>query len=89
MAGGKIDLQQLQAILERFDRDLKAWDTKTFRKKIKAHELLPEVTDDEATRLLRISALQAIHNAKAYCVDFDRLTASQQMALSNWCTRWE
>ena len=77
-----LDLQQLQAILERFDRDLKAWQKKTFRKKIKAHELPPEVTDDEATRLLRISALQAIHNAKAYCVDFDRLTASQQMALS-------
>ena len=40
------------------------------------------MTDEEATRLLRISAIQAIYNAKAYCRGFDQLTASQQMALS-------
>ncbi len=32
--------------------------------------------------LLRISAIQAIYNAKAYCRNFDQLTAPQQMALS-------
>ena len=41
-----------------------------------------QLTDEEATRLLRISAIQAIYNARAYCRGFDRLTASQQMALS-------
>jgi hypothetical protein len=32
--------------------------------------------------LLRISAIQAVYNARAYCRGFDRLTAPQQMALS-------
>ena len=31
---------------------------------------------------MRISAIQAVYNAKAYCRCFDRLTTSQQMALS-------
>jgi len=33
-------------------------------------------------QLLRVSAQQAIHNARAYCRDYDQLTAAQQMALS-------
>jgi len=41
-----------------------------------------ELTEEEGTRLLRISALQAIHNAKTYCDDFDQPTSPQQMALS-------
>jgi len=44
--------------------------------------LEPEITDEEATQLLRISVIQAIYNAQAYCRGFDRLTASQQMAMS-------
>ena len=31
---------------------------------------------------MRISTIQAIHNARAYCREFDQLTAAQQMALS-------
>jgi len=77
-----LDLEQLKHILDRFYLRLKVWNTKKFRRKIKTHELPSELTDEEATRLLRISALQAIHNAKAYCVHFDQLNASQQMALS-------
>jgi hypothetical protein len=46
------------------------------------HALAPEVSDEEATRLLRISAIQAVYNAKAYCRNFDQLTGPQQMALS-------
>jgi hypothetical protein len=42
----------------------------------------PELTEGEATRVLRISVVQAVHNARAYRRDFDQLTASQQMALS-------
>src|ERR1700716_278963 len=56
--------------------------SKEFRQKIRAHELPPQLTEEEGTRLLRISVLQAIHNARAYCDDFDHLTASQQMAMS-------
>jgi hypothetical protein len=77
-----LDSERLQIILEQFDRDLNAWKKKNFRRKIRTHQLSPEVTDEEATRLLQISVLQAVHNARAYCREFDQLTASQQMALS-------
>ena len=58
------------------------WSAKTYRRKIVHHTLTPQLTEEEATQLLRISALQAIYNARAYCQGFDRLTGSQQMALS-------
>jgi hypothetical protein len=77
-----LDLGRLQSILEQFDRDMRTWQKKKFRKKIRTHQLTPEITEQEATNLLRISTLEAIHNARAYCDDFDHLTASQQMALS-------
>jgi hypothetical protein len=77
-----LDLARLQSILDQFDRDMRAWKKKKFRKKIRTHQLTPEITEQEATNLLRISTLEAIHNARAYCDDFDHLTASQQMALS-------
>ena len=77
-----LDSARLQSILAQFDRDLKTWKKEKFRRKIRAHELAPEITEEEATRLLRISTLQAIYNSRAYCDDFDQLTASQQMALS-------
>ncbi len=74
--------QQLNSMLEEFDRELDAWNKAKFRKKIRTHSLFPEISEDDATRLLRISAIQAIHNARAYCRDFDQLTGPQQMALS-------
>jgi hypothetical protein len=77
-----LDLARLQSILDQFDCDMSAWKKKNFRKKIRTHQLTPEITEQEATNLLRISTLEAIQNARAYCDDFDHLTASQQMALS-------
>lgn len=77
-----LDMKQLQNILDQFDRELKAWKKKNFRKRIKTHTLSPQLTQEQALKLLRISAIQAIHNAKAYCREFDQLTAAQQMALS-------
>jgi hypothetical protein len=76
------DADRLQRILDQYDRNLSAWGTKRYRRKIRAHTLTPELTEEEATRLLRISAIQAVVNARAYCRDFDKLTAPQQMALS-------
>ena len=73
---------QLERILERFDREQKIAATKGRRRKVRASALTPEVSEEEAMRLLRVSALQAIYNARAYCRDFDQLTAHQQMALS-------
>ncbi len=77
-----LDSGRLQLILDQYDKDLNTWKKKSFRRKIKTHQLSPELTDEEATQLLRISAVQAIHNARAYCREFDQLTASQQMALT-------
>ena len=71
---------RLRTILGDFDRRMAVWNKKGFRKRIRTLE--PEITDEEATLLLRVSALQAIYNAKGYCRCFDRLTGPQQMALS-------
>ncbi len=77
-----LDSAKLQTILDQFDRDLAAWKKKNFRRKIRSHALSPQLTEEEATQLLRISAIQATYNARAYCRFFDQLTGSQQMALS-------
>jgi len=77
-----LDALRLQAILDQYDRDLKKWKQKNYRRKIRTHQLQPQITTDEATSLLRISAIQAITNARAYCRNFGQLTAAQQMALS-------
>ena len=76
-----LDPERLQRILARYDQRKASWNKKRFRKQIKT--LAPDITDDDAEQLLRISAIQAIYNAKAYCRNFDRLTASQQMAMSH------
>ena len=73
---------RLQQILDQYDRDVTAWSSKTYRRKIIRHALTPQLSEEEATRLLRISAIQAVYNARAYCRNFDQLTAPQQMALS-------
>ena len=77
-----LDSERLQRILEQFDRNLAKWNKRVYRKKIKAKQLPPQLTDTEAMQLLRVSALQATHNAKAYCRGYEQLTAPQQMALS-------
>ena len=77
-----LDSQRLQTILNQFDQDLAAWSKRNFQRKIRTHDLTPDLTDREATQLLRVSAIQAVHNARAYCREFDQLTGPQQMALS-------
>jgi hypothetical protein len=74
--------ERLTRVLDRYDRDMARWKAKGFRRKLRARALTPEVTEDEAMRLLRISAIQAVWNARAYCRGFDDLTAAQQMAMS-------
>jgi len=77
-----LDLAELDAILDQFHQRQMAWGDTRFRQMIRAHVLPPDISEEEAIRLLRISALQAIHNARAYSVDFDHMNASQQMALT-------
>ena len=44
---------------------------------------LPEqISDEEAMELVRIGAIQAVYNARAYCRNFDELTGPQQMAMA-------
>jgi hypothetical protein len=74
--------ERLTQILAQFDRDSARWTPKQYRRKILRHTLTPQLSEEEATRLLRISAIQAVYNAKAYCRGFDDLTGPQQMALS-------
>jgi hypothetical protein len=75
-----LDPGRLQSILDRYSDRFSLWKKKRFRQKIRT--LTPQITDEDATQLLRISAIQAIYNARAYCRNFDRMSASQQMALS-------
>ena len=73
---------RLQDILDQFNHNVALWSKKTYRRKIIRHTLPPQLTEEQATRLLRISAIQATYNARAYCRNFDQLTAPQQMALT-------
>ena len=73
--------ERLQQILDQFDRDSNAWTARQYRRKVIRHKLTPQLTEEEGSGLLRISAIQAVYNAKAYCRDFDQLTGPQQMAL--------
>jgi hypothetical protein len=75
-----LDAGRLRTILDQYNQNMAAWKAKKFRKKIGT--LTPQITDEEATQLLRVAAIQAIENAKAYCRNFDMYSASQQMALS-------
>src|SRR5579862_6011528 len=63
---------RLQQILDQFERDANRWTAKQYRRKVIRHTLTPQLTEEEATRLLRISAIQAVYNARAYCRGFDR-----------------
>lgn len=75
-----LDTAKLRSILDQFYARQAEWNKRTFRRHI--FTLDPEITDEDADALLRIGIIQAIDNAKAYCRYFDRLTASQQMAMT-------
>jgi hypothetical protein len=77
-----LDPERLHQVIEEFDHNMDTWGTKGYRRRIRAHTLRPQLTEREANQLLRISAIQAIVNAKAYCRNFDQLSGPAQMALS-------
>ena len=76
-----LDPARLREILDTFEENAAEWRWMR-RHHRRIPELAPEITDADAESLLRISAIQAIENARAYCRNFDELTGSQQMALS-------
>lgn len=79
-AAAGLDPARLQQILADYEARLADWKMKRFRRHI--GELEPQITEDDASALLRIAAIQAIVNARAWCRNFDDLSASQQMAVS-------
>ncbi len=76
-----LDPERLQSILDEFRQRLRAAGSSR-RYRMRMRTLAPQITEEEGARLLRIAVIQAVYNAEAYCRDFDTLTASQQMALS-------
>lgn len=75
--------ERLQEILAQFDREKSTWITKRrSRHKVHMPAREPQITEAEAMQLLRISVIHAASNARAYCRNFDRLSAEQQMAFS-------
>lgn len=78
-----LEPDRLKSILSQFDDNMQSWGKKNFQRKIRAHALTSDITNEEANALLRTAAVQAIENAKAYCRNFDQLNGDQQMALSH------
>jgi hypothetical protein len=72
---------RLDQVLDQFHDNLAAWRI-IQRHHRRIGSLSPQITDDEATALLRVAAIQAVENARAYCRNFDQLSGPQQMALS-------
>ena len=75
-----LDAAKLAKILDQFHEQASTWTTRQFRRDIPW--LTPQISGDEADQLLRIAIVQSAINARAYCRNFDQLTASQQMAVS-------
>lgn len=75
-----LDPEHLRKILSEFNARVDAWGIRRFRRHMAG--LDPDITDADADSLLRIAIIQAVENARAYCRNFDSLTASQQMALT-------
>jgi hypothetical protein len=71
---------RLNVILVQFHDRLDTLSKKGFRRQLWSLE--PQITEADANALLRIGIVQAVYNARAYCRNFDRLTASQQMAMT-------
>jgi GH24 family phage-related lysozyme (muramidase) len=76
-----LESARLDVILDQFDHRKATWSKKKFRKQVMT--LPPDISDDDAELLLRIAAIQAIYNSRAYCRNFDSLTGPQQMALAH------
>ena len=75
-----LDPDRLNRILDDFHGKLATWDMHEYRSHIP--ELEPQINEREASKFLRIAIVQSILNAKAYCRNFDQLTAWQQMGIS-------
>lgn len=71
---------RLNEILNVFYERRRTWSKRTWRKKL--FSLPAQISDDDAIQLVRVGAIQAVYNAKAYCRNFDQLNGPQQMAMA-------
>ncbi|MBS1804608.1 MAG: hypothetical protein JST28_14675 [Acidobacteria bacterium] len=74
------DPARLNDILNTFYERRRTWSKRTWRKKM--FGLPAQISDDDAIALVRVGAIQAVYNAKAYCRNFDQLNGPQQMAMA-------
>jgi hypothetical protein len=74
------DPARLDGILKVFYERRREWSKRTWRKQMM--NLPEQISDNEAIQLVRVGAIQAIFNARAYCRNFDELTGPQQMAMA-------
>jgi hypothetical protein len=74
------DPARLDGILKVFYERRRTWSKRTWRKQMM--NLPEQISDAEAMELVRIGAIQAVYNARAYCRNFDELTGPQQMAMA-------
>lgn len=74
------DPARLDGILKVFYERKRQWSKRTWRRKL--FSLPEQISDDEAMQLVRVGAIQAIYNARAYCRNFDELNGPQQMAMA-------
>ena len=78
-----LDPEELPKLLQKFnEKPVMVRIARRSRRRAKPHPPAPQISEEQAERLLRIAVIQAVLNAKAYCREFDSLTASQQMAMT-------
>ena len=75
-----LDPAKLDDVLRVFYGRRSSWSKRTWRKKL--FSLPAQISDEDAVQLVRVGAIQAIYNAKAYCRNFDQLNGPQQMAMA-------
>ena len=71
---------RLDDILKTFYERRHQWNKRKWRRQL--YSLPAQISDEDATQLVRVGAIQAIYNAQAYCRKFDQLSGPQQMALA-------
>ena len=71
---------RLEDILKVFYERKRQWNKRKWRRQL--YSLPAQISDEDATQLVRVGAIQAIYNARGYCGRFDQLSGHQQMAMA-------
>ena len=74
------DPGRLDDILKVFYERKRMWSKRMWRRQL--YSLPAQISNEDATQLVRVGAIQAIYNGRAYCRNFDQLTGPQQMAMA-------